>query len=58
MRDEQSKTFVLPNGDLKDVVKVREALFQYWGLTLAEKEAFDRLKDRNDLKERYLFKRL
>ncbi len=54
MDSEKSKTIVYPNGDVLNSDKVADALYKYWQFTKAEKRAFDRMKDRADLKEKYL----
>lgn len=49
-----TKTVVYPNGDILDIVKVREALCSYWELNAAEQRSFDRLLSRHDLKNEWL----
>lgn len=54
MENDKSQTIVYPNGDILDTIKVRSLLIEYYQLSKAEKRAFDRLKDRSDLKEKTL----
>jgi hypothetical protein len=45
-KDEISKTIVYENGDVLNVDVVREALTQYWKMTVAEKKALFRMIDK------------
>lgn len=48
-----SKIIAYENGDILDVNSVKDLLFKYWELSIAELRAFDRLCKREDLKQRY-----
>lgn len=50
----RSKTIVYENGDMLNMDKCKEALFLYWKLNPAEKRAFDKLFQRDDLQKEYL----
>ena len=51
--NELSKMIVYENGDLLDIVKVRQTLYAYWKLNKAEKRAFDRMICKPDNQEKF-----
>lgn len=51
--EDVSKVIVYENGDIMDLIKVRQLLLSYWKLNEIERRAFQKMFDNADTEQKY-----